>query len=311
MSDATTRGRNLLGKLNAYVAEMAANDEIGSGSYSDMWGLIDEAAEAVDAMVEDRPRVAGGALETALAAALEDEVINEVVKAQVRKSVARWVSDALEGYGNPIRKAFEERLAEVMVPRIERINLDNAKLDVMLSELVRETAIGERAEILGKFGRLVTGERRTVVPASEILAEYSRYVAGAYDCLGREVDFDDEPTYEALECVIELDVQDDPYGSVRKDASLRLYVEDCDEGQREDMCRALRLWRWDDLPRDRDRWYVSYPTQPTFRSIARADYFEIYLARLGSDGAYVRWDVDGLSDSVTVDPEQRPECTWE
>ena len=173
-----------------------------------------------------------GALAAAIAGALDADRLQELVEDQVGKAVERWVNDALTGYNNPIRKAFEERLAEVIVPAIERIDLDNARLDVVLTSLVRETAVGDRARLLDKFGKLVCGERREVIAASEILSEYAKYVAQAYDCDGRDVILDDEPSYEPLDCRIELRVHEQRFSTTHQDASLCLYVEGCDGGAR-------------------------------------------------------------------------------
>lgn len=243
---------------------------------------------------------------------VDSNKLREIIDKQVGDAMERWVRDALIGYKNPIRDAFTTRLSEVLVPAIESYNLDNARLEVLLEKLIEESAVGERARLLENFGHLAAGERRDVIPATEILDAYAKYAAQEYDCDGRKVEYEDEPHYAYLSCGIELEVLDPGYHSCRKDASLRLYVEDCDEEQEETICRTLRLWRWDDYPKDPNLWLASYPPQPTFRAIATASSFDIFLARLETGGTNILWDVKhGLSDWVDVEPDSKPECTWE
>ena len=250
-------------------------------------------------------------LEAAVAAALDPDRLQAMVEEQLEKATEKWVKDALAGYNNPIKKAFEERLAEVMVSAVERFRLDNARLEVVLSNVINESAVGERARLLENFGKLALSESRDAIPASELLDEYAKYAASAYDCDGREVVHDSgNPSYEYLECHIELEVRDPGYRSIRKDATLLLYVEDCDEEQQERICRAIRLWRWDDYPKDPNRWLVSYPPQPTFRGLAKADGFDIYLAHLELAGTEILWDCGPCGTSVSVEPDEQPDCTW-
>lgn len=252
--------------------------------------------------------------ESAIATALDPERMLERVERSLNDAIDRWMRDSLNSFNSPVRKAFEKRIEEILVPSIERMSLDNARIDLVLSRIVNEAGVETRAKVADNLGTLLLGPRREVILASELFDAYKRYVAGEYDCDGRNVVFEDEPTYEDLTCVVEFDEQEDPwYGrhSVRKDGTLTFSITDSgDEEQEAKLYRSVRLWRWDGYPHDPCVWFASYPTQPTFKSLARMGSFDVLLARLDSDMTMIRWDVAGNSDMDCVTPDATPECDW-
>ena len=141
--------------------------------------------------------------------ALSPERLQEVVEEEATKAVRIWVHNALAVYHNPIGLAFAAQIEKVMVPAIERAHIDNARLDLLISQVMQQSAIGERAELIGKLGELTLGERRDVVAASEVFERYQTYVAQNYDCTGREVE---DGEYLTLMCGCELDVGESPRG---------------------------------------------------------------------------------------------------
>ena len=243
---------------------------------------------------------------SAVRESLDGSKLQEAIEEQIKKEVRNWVSDAFGSYGSPVRTAFRERINELVVPSIEKLGLDNARLSTVLSEIVSESVIGERAQMLGNFGKLMTVERRDVVPASEVFKAWCDFVAARYDCDGREVDMDDTPTYAPLECTCTLDAGVEGRWSRMCDGTMHLVVEDCDPEQADALNYDINLWRFSDLNPE-DQWYVHYPPQPTLKDIARASDFEIYLARLDACGCKIAWDIDGDGTSEDVEPEQEPE----
>ena len=187
------------------------------------------------------------------------------------------------------------------------MSLDNAKLDVLLSTLVSESLAGERAQLLGKFGKLACAKREDVIPASKIFDAWCDYVAEEYDCDGREV-VDGE--YMSIDCNCDFEESDENAWNEQKMATLTLRVDDCDEDQATAMNRVLHLYRWRTLPRDVDVWFVHYPPHPEISSIAAMSGFDVMLARLSMGRTKVLNDIDahGIGDCVT--PKSEPELEY-
>ena len=257
-----------------------------------------------------KPMTLDDAMKNAIAAALLPEALQALVESKISEAVDRWVEDAVGGYNNPVRNAFKDRLQEILVPAIERVNLDNARLDVLLDTLALQNGLGERAKVLDRFGKLVMSNvPDEEVNASDIFVAWTQWVAADYDCEGRSVEFDDGPHYAALDCACELDVHDRPTWSSKSSATLVLEVTDCDEEQGKVFNRAIELWRWDDYPKDADAWFAHYPMAPALKDISCASSFDLYLARLSIHSAKVRWDL-GWGDHESVTPDQQPEADW-
>ena len=247
------------------------------------------------------------ALIGAISKALDPEKLQRTVEEQVASIVKDWVSDSLRAYGGEPWAVFRARISELMVPAIERMSLDNARLDVLLSTLVSESVAGERAQLLGKFGELVCTPKEDVIPASKIFDAWCDYVAEEYDCDGREV-VDGE--YKPIDCNCDFEHSDENVWNDQKMATLTLRVDDCDEAQATAMNRVLHLYRWRTLPQDEDLWFVHYPPRPEISSIAAMSGFDVMLARLSMGGTKVLNDIDwrGISDCVA--PKSEPELEY-
>ena len=247
------------------------------------------------------------ALMGAISKALDPEKLQRTVEEQVASIVKDWVSDSLRSYGGGPREAFRARMFELMVPAIERMCLDNAKLDVLLSTLVSESVAGERAQLLGNFAKLVCTPKEDVVPASKIFEAWCDYVAEEYDCSGREV-VDGE--YKPIDCNCDFEESEENAWSDHKMATLTLLVDDCDEEQATATNRVLHLYRWGTLPQDEDLWFVHYPPRPEIGSIAAMSGIDVMLTRLSMGGTKVLNDIDwrGICDCVT--PSTKPELEY-
>ena len=250
------------------------------------------------------------AVRNAIASALSPEALQDIVEKRITEAVGKWVEDAVRGYNNPVRDAFKNRLQEILVPAIERMSLDNARLDVLLDTLVREHGIGERAKVLDRFGKLVMSDvPDEEVRASDLFEAWTQWVASEYDCEDRRVEFDDGPHYADLDCACELDRHERPTWSSKSSATVVLEVTDCDEEQGKVFNRTIELWRWDDCPENPNVWFVLYPMAPELKDITRASSFDLYLARLSVHSAKVRWDL-GYGEHESVTPDQQPEADW-
>lgn len=251
------------------------------------------------------------ALRAAIDSALDPERLGALVEERVSEAVAEWVDSALRswGVGSP-RQLMEDKVRGLLAPGIERLDLSNARVDLMLSSLLEESVVGERRALLGKYAELAKAEPKanSVVGADEILGRYSRFCAAEYDCAGREVFFDDEPSFGWLECRGELEAGDGRPWSGYEDATLALTLLDLEDDREREFNREVRLWRSKDMARKGEPWHVETRVLEV-TSLRDMSDFDVYLARLALCHVRVACDPP-WRETVEVEPEARPECEW-
>lgn len=256
----------------------------------------------------------GRALREGIAAALDPERLRAAVEKELSEAVTRWVRDALGGWGDGSPKELMgEKVRGLVCPAIEGMDLSNARLDLVLSKIVEESVVGERAAMLGRYAELAKPEpgRMGVVKASDILRRYERWLAASYDCAGREVEFEGGPSYGIIECRIELEPEDKVNSwSDYEDATITLLVPDMDdEDDRREWWRELRLWRSRAKALGDGRWYVR-STQFDALSLSSMADIDVYLARLALLGCEVEWDLPNSWGLGEFEPDATPECEW-
>lgn len=238
-----------------------------------------------------------------VAGALDSETMQQVIEKALEDGVQNCVADTFR-YGSEAWKALRDRIDELLVPAIERIRLDNARLDLLLNELLSESVVGERARLLENFGKLATLPVEGTVKASEIFAAWCKDVAGAYDCHGREV-VDGE--YLELECSCELEVRERNPWSDRRCATLHLFVEDCDPEQEGRFNRDIDVYRWPTIPKDEDLWFVHAPAKPGFAGLAQMTNLDVMLARMTLYDMRIRMNIPAYGETEFVQPDAHPE----
>lgn len=247
------------------------------------------------------------AISRAIASVLDPERVQEIVERRLTEMMKEWVRSALCDWGKDSPRALmKEKLNEALIPAIDGLSIDNAKLDLLLAGLVEESVVGERRALLGKFAELTAGDDSSVVKASEVFDRYMRWCARAYDCGGREIDMDDTPTYMPLECWMILDESPRRSWSQFEHAELSLYVEDCDTEQEDQINHSVSLFR----SPDETLWRPITYGAPDAMSILEMSEFDVYLRRLEMCHTRIEWDVGGTSTYELVELEQDPECEW-
>lgn len=261
-----------------------------------------------DQLMDSLPPAEAAPLDKALMAAIDKALDPEKMQSMVEDAlgdvVERWVKETVGRYDSETSRAFHNRMSELLVPAIERMSLDNARLDLMLAELVKESAVGERALLLKNFGEVMLGEQERVVRASALFGAWCEDVAGRYDCSGREV-VDGE--YATLECCCEFEHRDRRLWSNQDNAVLQLYVVDCDEEQEERINREISLYRWGEQERDEGSWYVHYPVCPEIGDLAHMESLDVMLARMSMYGSRIVVDVPTGGICEDVEPKEEPQ----
>lgn len=228
--------------------------------------------------------------------------IEQIIRRELLKGFERGIESAFQ-WGD-LKKAIDKRITDTMVPYIEKYDMSRhlLKLDEILAELVETSAIGGHRKLLENFRTIMREPENPVITLEELFKRYCKHVEEDVDTSNLEVDTDDEPTYEYVTALAEIVPDDRPwrFDSSYKTAMLYLHIEDS-----EDLHYAIRLskFSWD------DGWSLNYELEPAIHRMASMSPFETYLTAL-SHGR-VRLADEGGSLEESVQPDARPEATWE
>lgn len=234
---------------------------------------------------------------------LESGEFEEKIRTRMLAAFESAFDSALR-YGE-LRNAIEGRMKEVMVPYIEQYDMGAyvTKLDEILSQLIRESAVPDNQKILENFKTIMGTETKQVITLEELFEKYNNHVAACIDTSGLEIDYDDTPSYQYVETSAEIEENNKPYGfgSSFEYAMLYLHVEDSEE-----LSYQIRLSRWE---RDRDRaWSINFDAEPNISGLSRMNTFEAYLHALDHGRTKLTFDTNELFDSVK--PADEPELTF-
>lgn len=250
---------------------------------------------------------------TSVAAMLEDGRIQEIIDAKLEDAVADAVQAAI-GYGGKTGKAIREMVDDAMCAALKSRVLPryNVKLEAALDTVIAQSKIAETAKLLRNFEGIMDpkSDPRSTVTADSLFGEYCDYVAYAYDCHGREVDFDDEPSYAPIECRMGFDeAEPDGYSRSHRHGVLRFWVADIDEtwNDAEKLCFDVPVYRWEGFDAEGE-WHVQDTPPVTFGGLASMNGFEVRVSALAHAGCKV--DVSEMPGEEHVEPEAKPEPDW-
>lgn len=232
---------------------------------------------------------------------LESDVIEEKINQEMGKAVDAAFSELFSGYRAPVKDAIEEKLKEQLVPVIEKRDFSGyiVKLDAVLTEVLKNTTV-ENKTIIEKFESFATFKKPEKVYLSEIFDQYLKHVSEEIDTSKLEIDYDDEPTYESPECLMEYELDDDRWGftSSFEYATVKL---SCKEDA--SMNFKLKLSRWRD-----DDWAIIGNNFKNIENLRTLSDFEIFLMNLSTHKVSIEIDEEALEDYAEI--EERPEPTY-
>ena len=129
------------------------------------------------------------AIEAAVASALENGTIQQIIDDHVSKMLKDVVGDACR-WGK-VRDAMRAKVDDLFIPVIEKYDLAacNVKLEMLLDQLIEESAVEERRKIL-ENARLLTSSDNVPddIDLEWLFNKYCDFVSSEFDCSGREVE---------------------------------------------------------------------------------------------------------------------------
>ena len=203
----------------------------------------------------------------------------------------RWSGEA--------RKAIDEKVKEIMVPTIERVNLDEytVKLDTILTEIINNTNLVDNKEILGNFKSLMTEPDKDVIRLRDVFEKYKEYVSKNVNTSDLEVYADDEPRYQNVAVRVSVDTRDSIFGGRFCDL-----VFECEED--DELTKKIHLHE-----SKINRFHIAgFKSELDINSLRYVDEFDIFLMRLDRAFCDITDIMEMQDDDVEVEAE--PEASW-
>lgn len=227
---------------------------------------------------------------------LQGDLIEKVVAEQLEKCVRNAI-DSLFGSWGDCKKIVEEKIKEVMVPRLEKYDYSEhiVKLDEVLTQILNATSLDNK-KIIESFKEFYLEEMPKEITISELLAKYKKHVEENVETDGLEIDYDDEPTYSSVEVTVEVEEESRTWGN-NKRATIHFECE-----HDENMNFSIHV-----LKSSGDDYYFITDNMEV-KSLRHAYRFELFLMRMRQEYTHIKVDVTEGSDDAY--PEARPECDW-
>ena len=243
-----------------------------------------------------------------VAEAFEKVSFQEMIDRKVEEMVESAVDDACR-WGRA-RDAVKKKVEELLVPAIESYDLGqcNVKLELLLDQLIKESAIGERRDILKNLKLLAASDTAPKEAAfSDIVDAFERFVADAFDNSGREVEDDG---YAPIECRCTIEEQGrrgyfEPLFEERI-VVLEVIEEDDPNDCAPTMTKRVRLSRY----RADQHWVIDAPRELSVTDLRQLDEFDTRIATMAICRTKFRDDLDERETTFEVEPIQQPELEY-
>ena len=232
---------------------------------------------------------------------LNSEVIEKVIEEKLQSAVSSACDDIFRWSGVG-KKMIEDKLKEVFIPALENSDFSEytKKLDIVLSEIIRNTTFADNRNILEHFKELMTEPECKSIKLSKIFEEYKKYVAAEVDTYGLEATCDDgEPSYEYVGVNLEFERDTNrwfnssfEYGTVHLS---------CEHDEEEELTFDLKLSKWG----TKDWKPLFGRSVLDFNSLARMTDFEMLILQLNRADVEIIIDVENITDEV--EPDEKPE----
>lgn len=240
---------------------------------------------------------------------MRDGTIDEIIRNNLKDAYKNAISSAFR-FGS-LSNAIEQRIKEIMVPAVEQADLSEyvIKLDEVLSEIIRETALPDHKQMLKNFKDFIRSDLPNEITLEELLEKYNEFAAHDIDCCGREVNTDDgDPEYAYVDTYAEITEDESSYYRNNEHAVLLLHIgESEDTSNQETLNREVHLTRygWE----KEKGWRLDYGNVSDIKSLRVMPSFDVYLLALSQNGTRIVGEIDDCVDDSVV-PEDEPEISF-
>lgn len=230
---------------------------------------------------------------------LSDEEIEQIVKNRFMNAIDEAIKDSFK-WGD-VKKTIEAKIKEVTVPYIESYDFSEylPKLDTVLTEIVNSSGCKAEKEILENFKYLMIDEDIKEIKVSEIFDKWIKYCNENISTYGLDVNLDDGPHYECVDCNMEVEKEERPSWSSFEYAKIFFENEHDNELNRE-----IRISKWN----EKVGWTISGCKELVLSSLQRVSEFDMFLMKLERNDTKII--LDTFEENGEIEPEQEPEANW-
>ena len=191
------------------------------------------------------------------------------------------------------------------------------KIEIFLKEIMDQTVEAEKKKLLGNFREFMIhddipepekGGYKRYIGLGQVFEKYRKFVAEEFDTDGREIDYDDNPTYVPVECRAYIEEAERPkyYISNMEHATLFLVTEDGEDEHGESCNFAIPLNRWNE--HDRDGWWIARDAVSIdITDLRHANSMMCYLSKLRANDVLI---MDTGECHACVELKNKPEADW-
>ena len=229
---------------------------------------------------------------------MNDGTVEELVSDALTKALKDSIEEQFRWRGEA-KKVVDEKVKEVMVPVIERLDLSKytVKLDAVLTEVINSTNLVDNKEILGNFKDLMTEPDKDVISLKEVFEKYKEYVSKNVDTSDLEVYTDDGPTYQNVSARLETELTTSISG--RRYCDL---IFECEDDAK--LTKKIHLYESE----SNGFHIVRFKRELDINSLRYVDEFDIFMMRLDRAFCNITDIMDMYDDDVEVEAE--PEAFW-
>lgn len=234
---------------------------------------------------------------------LSSEEVEAIVKEKFMKALGSAIDDAFR-WGDA-KKALENKVKEVMVPYIESYDFSEylPKLDSVLTEIVNSDLCIGNKKILENFKELMTEPEQKEIKLTDLFKAWIKQCEHDIDTDGLEVETDDSPHYESVECEMRFELEDKPSWSSSQRAVIT-FENDHDEKLNVEI--PVSKWIWNRFKEE--PYTLSVYKDLTISSLRGLSEFEVLLLRLSRAGTAII--IDKEYDSDCIFPDKEPEVSF-
>ncbi|MET1247625.1 hypothetical protein ABWW58_02415 [Sporolactobacillus sp. STCC-11] len=233
---------------------------------------------------------------------LEDGTVEKLISEQLENGVKNALDNLFRSYGD-VTEVIEKKVKSVMIPYLESYDYSEylVKLDSVLVDVLKNSAL-ENKKLLTNFKNLMVDHDIKEIKVTDLFDRWMKFVEENVDTDDLDIDYDDEPTYEAVDVTFEVERDYERDWSCFEHATLTF---ECEHDAT--MNFEIKLYRY--TKSSNEGWTIDYKHASDLSSLRNIDEFEVFLMNLCQAGTNLIIDSDGDRDEVT--PEKRPEPTFE
>ena len=240
--------------------------------------------------------------------------IQEAIKSAIQRAIADQFSWSGAGY-----KKIKEIVDASCEKSIGMVRAEDyfPKIEIFLKEIMDQTVEAEKKKLLGNFREFMIhddipepekGGYKRYIGLGQVFEKYRKFVAEEFDTDGREIDYDDNPTYVPVECRAYIEEAERPkyYISNMEHATLFLVTEDGEDEHGESCNFAIPLNRWNE--HDRDGWWIARDAVSIdITDLRHANSMMCYLSKLRANDVLI---MDTGECHACVELKNKPEADW-